>query len=157
MKLGYLMVMIGFCPFLAHAEIYKAVDADGHVTYSSSPIQGGKKIFLEPLPAAVAPPHSRSSASPEGFPKVDSTTQKGRDDTRRKILEDELLVEEKLFDEARKNLKDGEENPEIYKNKDGKTYRNVAKYDEKIEKLKGQVDLHQKNIDALKTELSKLK
>lgn len=157
MKLGCLIVLIGFCPFLANAEIYKYVDADGHVTYSSTPIPGGKRIFLEPLPATVAPPRSRLNASPEGFPKIDSATQKGRDDTRRKILEDELATEGKLLDEARKNLKDGEETPEIYKTKDGKTYRNVAKYEEKIEKLKKQVELHQNNVDALKTELSKFK
>lgn len=157
MKLGYLLAMISLCPLLAHAEIYKAVDADGHVTYSSTPIKGGKKIILEPLPTMVPPARSHSAASPEGFPRVDGATQKGRDYTRRKILQDELSTEEQLFEEARRNLKEGEDTPEVYRGKDGKTYRNVVKYEEKIKTLKDQVELHSKNIEALKTELSKLK
>ncbi len=157
MKLGYLLTMISLCPLLAQAEIYKAVNADGHVTYSSTPIKGGKKIILEPLPTMVPPARARSAASPEGFPRVDGPTQKGRDDTRRKILQDELGTEEKLLEEARQNLKEGEANPEIYRGQDGKTYRNVAKYEEKIKALKDQVELHSRNIEALKTELSKLK
>src|SRR3989304_948081 len=107
MKPGYLLAMLCLCPLWAHAEIYKAVDDDGHVTYSSTPIKGGKKIILEPLPTMVPPARPRSAASPEDFPRVDGETQKGRDDTRRKILEDELSAENKLLEEARKHLKEG--------------------------------------------------
>ncbi len=157
MKLGYLLAIISLCPVLAQAEIYKAVDADGHVTYSSTPIKGGKKIILEPLPTMVPPARAPSAASPDGFPRVDGATQKNRDDTRRKILQDELSIEERLLEEATQSLKEGEANPEVYQGKDGKTYRNVAKYEEKIKPLKDQVDLHRKNVEALRTELSKLK
>ncbi|TAN74084.1 MAG: DUF4124 domain-containing protein [Gallionella sp.] len=154
MKLRYLLAALCACPVLAQAEIYKSVDENGHVTYSSAPIKGGKKIILEPLPTMVPPARA---GSPEGFPKVDGATQKGRDDTRRKILQDELDAEEKLLEEARLNLREGEEKPEVYRGKDGRTYRNVAKYEGKVKTLKEQVDLHQKNIEALRTELSKLK
>ena len=154
MKPGYLLAIICLCPALAHADIYKSIDADGHVTYSSTPIKGGKKITLEPLPTMVPPART---TTPEDFPKVDGATQKGRDDTRRKILQDELSMEEKLLEEARQNLKEGEANPEVFVGKDGKTYRNMAKYEEKISALKDMVDLHSKNIEALKIELSKLK
>ena len=158
MKPQYLLAaMLCACPMLGQAEIYKAIDADGHVTYSSAPIKGGKKIILEPLPTMVPPARAHSAASPEGFPRVDGETQKGRDDTRRKILQDELSTEDKLLEEAKHSLKEGVENPEVYRGQDGKTYRNVAKYEEKVKTLSDQVDLHQKNIDALKTELSKLK
>ncbi|MDZ4201304.1 MAG: DUF4124 domain-containing protein [Gallionella sp.] len=156
MKLRYLLALLCACPLLAQADIYKSVDADGHVTYSSTPIKGGKKIVLEPLPTMSPPARSRTT-TPEDFPRVDGATQKGRDDTRRKILEDELSTEEKLLEEARQNLKAAEANPEISRSKDGKTHRNVAKYEEKIKTLSGQVEQHQKNIDALKTELSKIK
>lgn len=151
---------------LAQADIYKSVDEDGHVTYSSTPIKGGKKIVLEPLPTMVPPARTGSAASPEGFPKVDGATQKGRDNTRRKILEDELNTEEKLLEEAKQNLRAGEESPEVFKVVVGKkpdgspiveTRRNVPKYEEKIKTLNEQVELHQKNIEALKTELSKFK
>ena len=57
---------------------------------------------------------------------------------------------------AQQNLADGKANPEVFKGADGHTYRNVAKYDEKIKQLSNQVDLHQQNVDALKTELSRV-
>lgn len=157
MKLGYLLAMICLSPILAQAEIYKSVSADGHVTYSSTPIKGGKKIILEPLPTMPPPARPRSAATPDDFPKVDGAMQKGRDDTRRKILQDELSSEQKLLEESVQSLQQGENAPEVYRGQDGKTYRNVAKYEEKIKMLTDQVDLHQKNIEALKTELSKFK
>jgi hypothetical protein len=147
----YIIAALCVCPLLAQAEIYKAVDADGHVTYSSTPIKGGKKLNLEPLPT-MKPTLPASS----GFPRVDGETQRGRDETRRMILQDELNAEEKLLEAARQNLNEAESNPEVIKGQDGKTYRNVAKYEEKVKPLQEQVDLHTKNIEALKTELSKL-
>ena len=93
--------------------------------------------------------------SPKDFPKVDDATQKDRDETRRQILQDELDAEEKLLAESRRNLENI--SPEVYKGPDGKTYRNVAKYEENTKRLSQQVDIHQKNVEALKTELSKLK
>ena len=140
----------------AQADIYKHVDADGHVTYSSTPTKGAKKLNLEPLSTSSPPARARNS-SPSDFPRVDHNTQRNRDDTRRKILEDELATEDKLLGEARHNLKAGEGNPEVFTGEDGKTYRNVAKYEEKIKALQEQVTLHEKNIEALKTELSKLR
>lgn len=153
MKFRYLCIAICVSPLLAQAEIYKAVDEDGHVTYSSSPIKGGKKLNLEPLPTMMPP--AKVSGSPD-FPRVDNETQKGRDETRRKILQDELSAEEKLLEEAKHNFEEAASNPEVIKGVDGRTYRNVAKYDEKVKPLQEQVDLHTKNIEALKTELSKI-
>lgn len=152
MKLGYLFAVLCFCPTLAQAEIYKAVDENGHVTYSSTPIKGGKKLNLEPLPTMM-PLKAQTS---DNFPRVDDETQKGRDNARRKILQDELNTEEKLLEEASKNMTEAESNPEIFKGADGRTYRNVAKYEEKIKPLQDQVNLHKQNIEALNTELSKL-
>jgi hypothetical protein len=147
----YLFAVLCVCPLLAHGEIYKAVDADGHVTYSSAPIKGGKKLNLEPLPT-MKPMVPASS----GFPKVDGETQRARDETRRKILQDELNAEEKLLETARQNLNEAESSPEVFTGAGGKTYRNVAKYEEKVKPLQEQVDLHTKNIEALKAELSKI-
>ncbi len=161
MKLRYLLAALSLLPLTVQAEIYKTIDADGHVTYSSSPTKGSKKIFLEPLPTmappSAVPQRGRSASSPADFPKVNGDTQKGRDETRRKILQDELDVEVKLLAEAQANLKDGADNPEVFRNKDGGTNRNMAKYDEKVKALIEQVSLHQGNIEALNTELSKLK
>jgi hypothetical protein len=153
MKLGYLFAVLCAYSMLAQAEIYKAVDENGLVTYSSTHIKGGKKLILEPLPTMM--PASKTQA-PEAFPNVDDETQRARDDTRRKILQDELNAEEKLLEEATQNMTEAESTPEVFKGADGRTYRNVAKYEEKIKPLQDQVDLHKQNIEALKAELSKL-
>ncbi|MFA6920852.1 MAG: DUF4124 domain-containing protein [Gallionella sp.] len=139
MKFGCLLLCL--IPSLALADIYKSVDADGHVTYSSAPIKGGKRVVLTPLPVVSAP--ARTSNSPQDFPKVDKETQKGRDSMQRKVLEDELKAEEDLLGGAQQSLKLGE--------------AARPKDDEKIKALTRQVDLHQRNINALKIELSKLK
>lgn len=143
MKPGYLLALLCMAPLLAQADIYKSVDANGHVTYSSAPIKGGKKVVLTPLP--VPPSAARSKASPQDFPKVTQEAQRGRDDTRRKILEDELRIETGLLNEATQNLNSAQENSK------------VARDDEKRKALSAQMDLHQRNINALKIELSKLK
>lgn len=140
----------------AQAEIFKRVDSEGHVTYSSAPIKGGKKLHLEPLPTmaptAVPPPSNRNLEF-----RVDGATQNRRDDTRRKILEDELATEQKALDDSRAKLKDAQDNPEVYKNANGQTFRNTAKYEEKVNAAQDEVKAHETNVGALKTELSNLK
>jgi hypothetical protein len=169
MKLRYIFVLCCSAAFAisANADIYKRVDEDGHVTYSSKPIKGGQKLHLEPLPTMAPPPKSGRS---EGFPRVNSDTQNRRDDARRKILEDELATERKALEDARAKLKEGQDSPEVYQHtivvgttKDGApitqtvTNRNVAKYDEKVSALQEEVSSHEKNVEALQTELSNLK
>jgi hypothetical protein len=129
-------------PSLALADIYKSVDADGHVTYSSAPIKGGKKIVLS-APAQSASSHVRASATPHDFPRVTDETQKGRDGSRRKILDDELKVEIGLMEAAKQGLQVAE----AHRPRDA----------EKVKELARQLELHQGNIAALKTELAKLK
>ena len=146
------------------AEIYKSVDADGHVTYSSTPSKGAKKLDLEPIPtipasggnASTTAPRPRSNASPADFPKVDNTTQKNRDHTRRKILDDEFSSEDKLLAEARQSLKEAEAHPEVTKTQDGKMH-NAAKYEEKLKNLREEINTHEKNLASLKSEITNLK
>ena len=140
----------------AQAEIYKRIDSNGHVTYSSEPIKGGKKLILKTLPTTPGARGSQRS-TPEDFPKVDSQTQKGRDATRRIILEDERAAEEQLLATARENLKSVESNPEPLIGRDGVPFRNAAKQEEKLKSAQELVSLHEQNIRALRTELSNLK
>ncbi len=156
MKIRYLLAMICLSPLVAHAELYKAVDADGHVTYSSSPIKGSKKLNLEPLPTMVPLAKTRS---PANFPRVDEETQKGRDDTRRKILLDELAAEQKLLETAKANLGEAKDQNRGVFVTNGKAHVNEARaqeYEAEVAKQSDDVSMHQKNIDALNAELSKL-
>ena len=157
-----------------------------------------------PTPIRVAPRSPiTKTATPQTFPKVDSDTQNQRDGARKNILLSELEAEQKALADAKiaytegaqkletdqKALaaakiaySEGAQKPEVYQSRNvngtTKTFRNVAKFDEKMknlqndvdaqlknvakfdEKMKGlqgDVDAHQRNIDLLTKELSALK
>ncbi|MBS4098372.1 MAG: DUF4124 domain-containing protein [Sulfuricella sp.] len=136
----------------AHAEIYKHVDEEGRVTYSNIPSKGAKKLNLDPIPVSPAAKPKVSAPSPAGFPKVDSDTQKKRDDMRHKILGDELATEEKLLTEAKQTLAEAENTQA------SRDPRNLPpKFLERLRQLKENVSLHEKNILALKIEIANLK
>jgi hypothetical protein len=149
-------------PLLAHAEIYKIVDAEGRVTYSNVKIKGAKKLDLEPADTNFGTSsdgekkHASQSrtASPASFPKVDTSTQNQRDGKRKEILKSELDAEKKALEDAKKAYADGESKPEVYQTANGKTFRNVAKFDEKMKALQDDVDAHQRNVDLLTKEIS---
>ena len=157
MKLKYLLALMCLTPLVVHADLYKSVDADGHVTYSSAPIKGSKKLNLEPLPTMVPLAKVPSHAN---FPRVDEETQKGRDDTRRTILQDELKTEQKLLEEAKRNLQEATDQNRGDFVVNGKPMHNEGRaqeYNAAVSKQTDEVNTHQKNIDALNAELSKLK
>lgn len=145
-QLPYILLFTLSCTTVAHAEIYKRVDAEGHVTYSGSPFKGAKKIELTPLATERAHSKSRKTEDePISFPKVDAETQKDRDSARKQILEAELAAEEKALAEAQDDAKEGG--------------MPVAQGNEKKASEAGlaaqkRVQMHEKNIEALKIELS---
>ena len=149
-------------PLLAQAEIYKTVDANGNVTYSNVKIKGAKKLDLEPADTSFGNDTSNETkrvprtrtATPASFPKVDADTQNQRDGKRKEILKSELDAEKQALDEAKKAYAEGESSPEVFKTKDGKTLRNVAKFQEKMKALQAEVDAHQRNIDLLTKEIN---
>ncbi len=157
------ILLIGLIlPTLAQAEIYKTVDANGNVTYSNVKIKGAKKLDLEPADTSFGTNSSgegkrapqAKTPTPASFPKVDSGTQNQRDGKRKEILQGELDAEKKALDDAKKAYAEGESNPEVFKTADGKTQRNVAKFQEKIKNLQADVDAHQRNIDLLQKEIN---
>ena len=149
-------------PQMAHSEIYKIIDANGNVTYSNVKIKGAKKLDLEPADTNFGNDTSNETkrvprtrtATPASFPKVDADTQIQRDAKRKEILKTELDAEKQALDEAKKAYSEGESKPEVFKTKDGKTLRNVAKFQEKMKGLQAEVDAHQRNIDLLTKEIN---
>lgn len=145
---------------MAHAEIYKHVDSEGNVTYSNVKIKGAKKLDLEPADTsfggdsgATKRAPAPKTATPAGFPKVDSGTQNARDTKRKEILQTELDSERAALEKARQAYAEAESNPEVYKTKDGKTFRNVAKYEEKLKPLRDEIEAHERNIELLQKEI----
>jgi hypothetical protein len=146
----FLFIGLGlFLAFPALAEMYKYVDEKGRVTYSNLPIKGGKKVDL-PEVSTVPGQKPGQTATPSNFPKVDGKTQKDRDEVRRKILEDELKAEEQALAEAQQALQEGES-----VRLGGE--RNYQKFLDRVQGLKDNVELHEKNVVAIRKELSGLK
>lgn len=144
---------------LSQAEIYKQVDAEGRVTYSNVKIKGAAKLDIEAPASSFGtdskPRETRAKTpTPTNFPKVDNQTQNQRDSTRKVILQSELESEKKALGDAKNALDEGTSNPEVFKTKDGKTFRNVAKFDEKIKSLQADIDAHQRNIELLQKEIN---
>lgn len=143
-----LTVMLMLAGAHAWADIYKKVDEDGRVTYSNVPSKGAQKLNLEPL--NTVPASKPKPQSPDNFPRVESDTQKGRDYTRRQILENELVQEMNQLEEAKKALAEGQET------RLG-SERNYQRYLDRVQKLKDTVADHQKNIDALRVEIAEFR
>lgn len=151
-------------PVLAHAEIYKVIDAQGNVTYTNVKMKGAIKTDIESPPAsyggdkpAAAPAAKKQAntktATPSSFPKVDNDTQNQRDDKRKEVLRAELDAEKKALEDAKKAHAEGASNPEVFKNPAGQTFRNVPKFDAKMKALQAEVDAHQRNIELLNKEI----
>ena len=96
-----------------------------------------------------APSKGTSAPATANFPRVDADTQKARDDLRRKVLADELATEEKLLADARTEYGNGAPAPLAEEKADAERYR------QRIEHLRQSVQLHERNIDALKKELGR--
>ena len=154
------------------AQTCKYVGADGHIIYANVPIKGAQKLMCfgpEGSAAAGTKKNARDAPtavpSPGDFPRVDQATQSQRDDKRKQILQDELASEMKALEQAKQDYADGEANPETFHTtiagKDGKPQsvvrRNVAKFEEKMQKLQANIELHEKNLQLLNKELSTLK
>lgn len=144
-----LVFSVGLIGYIApsQAEIYKQVDKQGRVTYSNVPAKGAKKMDLDPLGTfpAIKP---KSTGTSTNASKIDPDTQKKRDDVRRKILEQELAEEEKLLEAAKQTYNGGE--PERL----GDERHNYQRYLDRTAALKETVQLHEKNVAALKQELA---
>lgn len=89
-------LFLATAPLPAAADVYRCMDAAGVVAYSLEKPAG-------PCYASPAREKGRAvvAASPGDFPRVDSATQRQRDNDRRRILQAELDDETRLQIEAR--------------------------------------------------------
>lgn len=103
---------------------------------------------IEPPP----PPKTNNTkgATNNSLPKVTSEQQKQRDTMRRQVLEEELAAESRLLRDAKNALIIGmapTSSTEIKSN---------SRYQQRIQQLKDTVALHERNIEALKKEISRI-
>ena len=153
----------------AYADIFKCRDAEGRITYTNDRTLGRncERMPDQPVSTIPAPPRRPSAAdaaASSGFPRVTPQDQRNRDDTRRQVLESELGKEEEALEAARKTLaeeetRDAPEDRNIARTVDGRTVRslNPGKREERLQPFRDKVELHQRNIDALRQELNGLR
>ena len=115
---------------------------------------------IDNLPVTVVPatkprpntPPAGAAASPASRPadaRVDPSEQRARDTDRRRILGDELRMEEERLVLLRKDFNNGE--PERRGDE-----RNFQKYQERVAEMKAAVGRKESDIAAIKRELSKI-
>ena len=169
--------LLGIAASTAHAQgsqggaTYKCVDANGRSTYTNvNEEMGGKKctvvsreVSVVPVPqaapgqAAPTAPMPRtasrpatSGASSAPNTRVDASTQRSRDNDRRRILEDELRTAESDLATAQKNLaaqessRSGEE-------------RNFQRVLDRLKPFQDEVRRAEDNVAALKRELASVR
>jgi len=140
----------------AWADTFKCMDANGRATYTNMKEETKGKnctVVMREISVVPAVPAARAGAatpSPAGFPKVDPSTQRTRDDARRRILEEELSGEEKALAQAKAELTQ----QESIRTGDERNYQRVL---DRLQKYKDAVERHEKNVAALKRELNNVK
>ena len=149
-------IALGIAVPPAHATICKYIDPDGNVVYSNvAPPKGLRKLSCEI--ADDTPPRKSSSGTsgnasvstrPSSFARIDPETQKSRDQKRRKVLDDELASEEKLLRDARAAYGNGAPPPLSDEQNDAEKYR------QRIGRLRQSVQVHERNVEALRKEIA---
>jgi hypothetical protein len=159
-QLSAVVLLVSITGFAqAQGDVFLCVNDNGLKEYKNTgETKGCKRVDLQGVTMIPSPykrplvqtAAARASASPSDFPRIDSSTQKARDNDRMQILLDEMKTEEKKLAELKKEFNNGE--PERQGNE-----RNYVKYQERVASMKEDIDRTEKNIEALKREIGNLK
>jgi hypothetical protein len=151
-----LLTVIGSA--FADSDVYLCIGENGSREYKNTgAVKGCKKVDVPGptlIPAPAKHPAMLQTASlksmsvPADFPKVDSGTQKLRDNDRRQILLDEMKSEQDKLAGLKKDFNNGE--PERQGDE-----RNFSKYQERVTAMRDDISRTEKNIEALQRELKR--
>jgi hypothetical protein len=160
-KLYFPFVLCALAAMPVCADVmYQCVDDSGHKTFSNikSPSKGVKcsPMDLGPATSVPAAKAAARTPTPSSFPKVDDDSQKSRDTDRRRILEGELGAEQKNLEQAKKELAD-QEGQVLPSERMATGGISGGKVQERMQPYKDKVTLHERNIEAIQKELSKLR
>lgn len=137
----------------ARAEIYECTEPDGSKRFTNikSEAKGCRLLDIGPFNTVPFPkPQAKPAPSPSNFPKIDPTTQRERDAERRRILEQELASEQKLLEQAQKELAA----QEAIRLGSERNYQRVL---DRLEPYQRRVKQHEDNIANIRKELANLR
>jgi len=139
-------------PVVVEGTTYKCYTASGAFSYFNVPDAVPRGPEAAPPRRTSAPATASSVPVPSsGFPRVDPATQRSREDMRRKVLGDELATEERLLNDARTAYANGAPPPLPEEQSSAEKYR------QRIARLRAAVELHERNVEALRKELGNSK
>lgn len=142
--LAVALVSAGYASAAQASTLYKCTDDSGHTTYATSKagLRNCTIISEDRSPPAKPRISPASNGTAPDFPKVSKDQQRTRDSDRRYLLEQELQSEQKNLDEAKKSLAD----------------MDPAKAPATgFQALRDRVAMHERNLDALRREMSTLR
>jgi hypothetical protein len=135
----------------AAADIWECTEADGTKRFTNIRAEAKGCKLLSVSPPNTVPGLKPPAAKPApDFPKVGAQTQKDRDAERRKILEQELANEQRLLEQARKELAE----QEAIRLGSERNYQRVL---DRLEPYRNKVRLHEDNVANIKRELANIK
>ena len=130
-------------------EIWKCKSRDGKWTYTNDRNEA-EKLKCETVTRQVnVAPATKAPAGSSGFPRETTEQRASARERQREVLEKELTTEQSALAKAKQDLaaqeavRTGDE-------------RNYARVQERLQPYKDSVETHEKNIEALKRELSNL-
>ena len=137
----------------AQADIYKCVDDRGRPLYTSEKRDTvGKKcetVARSEANVAPAPAAKPGAKSPAGFPKESASDRVASKAKQVETIQKELNQEESMLADARKKLAEQEATRSGNES-------NYAKVLERLRPFQDTVEVHEKNVEALKRELTNL-
>ena len=140
----------------AQANVFLCVSASGGKELTDRYKPGCKQLDVPGMIAAPAPRARAATrvatpvSTPADFPKVDNAQQKARDSDRREILNDELRSEETRLAQLKAEYKNGA--PERTESE-----RSGTRYQERVANMRDNIGRAEKNVDALKREISNIR
>jgi hypothetical protein len=162
MRLRFRFVLLIALPVALSAQaqqmetLWNCKDKDGRITLTNIQsdtvgkdcrIVQQQRVSVVPAPAKSAP--APAGKAPAGFPREDASARASAKDRQRDILERELAQEQDLLGKARNELAA----QESVRGGDEKNYARVL---ERLQKYKDTVEVHEKNVEPLRRELTNL-
>jgi septal ring factor EnvC (AmiA/AmiB activator) len=138
-------------PAIAQVEtIWSCKDTNGrtHVTNLKEDTVGKECRIVQQQRVTVVPAKS-ATKSPAGFPKESPADRQSAKAKQRDTIEKELNQEQSMLGDARKKLSE----QEAIRNGDEKNYARVL---DRLKPYQDTVEVHEKNVEALKRELGNL-
>ena len=151
------LALFGVAGVHAQNVTYRCVDPGGRSTYTNVKEEmTGRKCTVVSREISVVPaqqftkPPAKAAAKAAGE-RVDTNTQRGRDDTRRKILQEELDSAEKRLSESRQKLAE----QDSVRSMEEKL--NPQRALDRLKPHQDEVERQEQNVASLKRELTNLR